>query len=239
MKLLIKKLIIFLGYVFHYNHRSKIIYYHDVSKRFTDMGTDFSLMQKHFDVIRQCGYKIVPSITEFKHQVMICFDDGWAGIYDYKDEFVRQQIFPTIFIAVDLIGKKGYLSNSQIEYLQSIGFIFRAHTWSHHDLTTFEERELEHELKDSKKWMEDTFNHPFEAICFPMGRFSSLVKRYSLECGYTELYTSLPGGYYDLLNEKLICRNCAQNSSPSELKWMINGTSWIFKRKLYRQHYQK
>lgn len=239
MRLLLRKLILFLGFLFQHNHKSKVIYYHDVSKRFTDMGTDFSLMQKHFDVIRQCGFKIVPSITEFKHQVMICFDDGWAGIYDYKDELIRQQIFPTIFIAVDLIGKDGYLTERQIRELASMGFRFQAHTWSHQDLTTFDEKGLEHELKDSKRWLEEMFNHSFEAICFPMGRFSSSVKSKSLEFGYTDLYTSLPGGYFDMKGDKLICRNCAQNSSPNELKWMLNGISWIFKRKLYRQHYQK
>lgn len=239
MRLLLRKLILFLGFLFQHNHKSKVIYYHDVSKRFTDMGTDFSLMQRHFDIIRQSGYKIVPTITESEYQAMICFDDGWAGIYDYKDELVRQQIFPTIFIAVDLIGKAGYLTHDQIKELYGLGFRFQAHTWSHQDLTKFGDKELEHELKDSKRLLEDTFNHSFEAICFPMGRFSSVVKSKSLEFGYTDLYTSLPGGYYDMKDDKLICRNCAQNSSPSELKWMLNGTSWIFKRKLYKQHYLK
>lgn len=239
MRLVIRKLILFLGFLFQHNHKSKVIYYHDLGKRFTDMGTDFSLMQKHMVVIRQCGYKIVPSITEPQYQVMICFDDGWGGIYDYKDELVRQQIFPTIFIAVDLIGTEGYLSKTQIESLQSLGFQFKAHTWSHQDLTTFDEVGLEHELKDSKKWLEENFNPPFNAICFPMGRFSSLVVNKCIEFGYSDLYTSLPGGWFDMKDDKLICRNCAQNASPIELKWMLNGTSWVFKRKLYRQHFAK
>lgn len=239
MRLLLRKIVFLLGYIFHHNHRSKVIYYHDVGKKFTEIGTDFQVMKKHFDIIRSQGYDIVPEINEAEYQVMICFDDGWAGIYDYKEEFVKSQIFPTIFIAVDLIGKDGYLTEKQIKELETIGFRFQAHTWSHQDLTTFDDRGLEHELKESKDRLEDMFNHSFEAICFPMGRFSSLVKSKSLEFGYTDLYTSLHGGYSDLKGEKLICRNCAQNSSPSELKWMLNGTSWIFKRKLYRQHYQK
>lgn len=235
----IKRILFFIAYLLHHNHKSKVIYYHDVGTKYTEMGTDVDLIQHHIDIIRKSGYKIVPSITKEKGEVMICFDDGWAGIYDYKDEFVRQQIFPTIFIAVNLIGTKGYLTKSQIETLKSIGFQFEAHSWSHQDLTTFDDKELEHELKDSKKWLEEKFNHPFDAICFPMGRFSSLVKKKSLEFGYTDLYSSLPGAYYDMKDDKLICRNCAQNSSLSELKWMLNGTSWIFMRKLYGQHFVK
>lgn len=203
------------------------------------MGTDFDLMIKHFNIIRENGYEIVPIINKLKQQVQICFDDGWAGIYEVRDDFVKMKIFPTIFIAVDLIGKEGYLTIEHIKELKSLGFHFKAHTWSHQDLTTFDDKGLEHELKDSKQWLEEKFNHPFDAICFPMGRFSPLVKKKSLEFGYTDLYTSLAGAYYDMKGEKLICRNCAQSSSPSELKWMLNGTSWIFMRKLYRQHFVK
>ena len=239
MRLLLRKLILFLGFLFHHNHRSKVFYYHDVSKCFTDMGTDLDLMQKHFEAIQQCGYKIVPTISEAKYQVMICFDDGWAGIYDVKDEFVNLKIFPTIFIAVDLIGKDGYLTIEQIKELKSLGFLFMAHTWSHQDLTTFNDKGLEHELLDSKLELEKVFGHSFDDICFPMGRFSNKVKEKSLAAGYKKLFSSLPGGYFDLELDNLICRNCAQNASPREFNWMLNGTSWIFMRKLYKQHYQK
>lgn len=239
MRLLLRKIVFFLGYLFHHNHRSKVVYYHDVSKMFTDMGTDFSLMKKHIDIIRHEGYKIVPEINESNHQVMICFDDGWAGIYEYKDELVIMQIFPTVFIAVDLIGKEGYLTEKQIKELEYLGFRFMAHTWSHEDLTTFDEAGLRHELKESKEWLEKNFGHPFDAICFPMGRFSDIIKEKCIESGYTKLFSSLPGGYYDMKDESLICRNCAQNVSPHEFRWMLNGTSELFRRKLKKQHIAK
>lgn len=203
------------------------------------MGTDLQVMKKHFDIIRSQGYDIVPEINKAEYQVMICFDDGWGGIYEYKDEFVKSQIFPTIFIAVDLIGSKGYLTVSQIKEMESLGFRFQAHTWSHQDLTTFDDKGLEHELKESKDWLERKFGHPFNAICFPMGRYSSLVKIKSAEYGYKQMFTSIPGGYYDMKTEDLICRNCAQNVTLKEFKWMLSGTSSIFKHKLMKQHFEK
>lgn len=225
-----------MGYLFHHNHDSKVIYYHDVSKKYTDMGTDHDLMCKHFDIVRESGYQIVPEITSRKHQVMICFDDGWAGIYDYKEVFIKQQIITTVFIAVDLIGNDGYLNETQIMELKNLGFRFQAHTWSHQDLTTFDYDGLEHELKDSKVQLEKIFGNPFNAICFPMGRFSEKVKEKSMVFGYDQLFSSLPGGYYDLESKNLICRNCAQNVSAREFNWMLNGKSFIFRRKLMKQH---
>ena len=234
MRLLLKKLIIFWGYVFHYNHKSKIIYYHDVSKRYTDMGTDFNLMQKHFDIVLKEHYAFVPEITHDNNQVMVCFDDGWAGIYTYKDEFVKRNIYPTIFIAVSLIGKNGYLTIPQIKELIGLGFRFQAHTWSHNDLTTFNDTQLEHELKDSKEWFEKTFSCPFENICFPMGRFSSHIVELCKKYGYKKVFTSIIGSVNP--KDQLLRRNCVQSSSPKEFLWMLNGISPIFQKRLEKQH---
>ena len=221
--------------MFHRNNKSKVVYYHDVGTKYTEMGTDFAIMQKHFIITEQCGYKIVSQIDEAVGQVMICFDDGWAGIYDVKDFFLKMKIYPTIFIAVDLIGKEGYLTIDKIKELDSLGFHFMAHTWSHKDLTSFDDSLLEHELKDSKEWFEQVFAHPFDALCFPMGRFSKKVKEKSLEFGYTQLYTSIPGSYYDLIDDHLISRICVQNASLLEYKWLLNGASSLYRRKIVNQ----
>lgn len=203
------------------------------------MGTALSLFEKHIEVIKKSGYSVVPSITQREHQVMICFDDGWEGIYDNKDFFVKQNIFPTIFIAVSLIGTEGHLSKYQIKELQAAGFRLQAHTWSHEDLTSFSSIELEKELMDSKAWLQKEFNCEFNAICYPMGRFSKLVFEKSREYGYTQQFSSIPGGYYEMEDEGLICRICAQFSSVTEFKWMLNSTSMFFRRRLYRQQFTK
>lgn len=235
MKSILKKILFFLAYVLHPNKNSKVVYYHDVSKKYTDMGTDINLIKRHLNVIQKSGFDIVPSINAKQSQVMICFDDGWAGLYDYKDFFVQQNIKPTVFIAVDLIGKRGYLTIEQIKDLLSVGFRFEGHTWSHEDLTFYTEKELEHQLKDSKQFLEQEFNLPFDAICYPKGRFSNKIVELCNRYGYTKQFTSIPGGYYDMVSKGYICRNCAQFSTPRELKWMLMGTSYIFRKKLIRQ----
>lgn len=228
----------FLAFLFHHNRNSKVVYYHDVGKKYTNMGTEFDLMKRHFDIIKMSGYKIVPSIYMRKGQVMICFDDGWAGIYEYKNYFVKQGIQPTIFIAVDLIGQKGYLSVKQIKELEALGFLFECHAWSHQSLTRFSDEALKHEIYDSKKELERIFGRPFSAICYPQGRFSKHIYQLCLEYGYTRQFSSLSGGYYDLENKGLICRLCAQTSPPIVFKWMLNSTSYFFRRRLIKQHIQ-
>lgn len=236
MKSLLKQLIFILAYIFHRNKDSKVVYYHDIGKKNTEMGTDFELLRKHIDIIRQSRYEIVPTIDRPKGQVMICFDDGWSGIYDYKDFFVQQNIMPTIFIAVSLIGEKGYLTKEQIKELESLGFMFEGHTWSHKSLTLFNDEELEHELRDSKEVLGETFGHPFYSICYPQGRFSMHIHDLCEKYGYKRQFSSLHGGYYDLEDKGLICRICAQFASPREFKWMLNSTSSFFRKRLIKQH---
>lgn len=237
MLFFIKKIIFLIAYIIHRNVNSKVIYYHDLSQKYTDMGTDFNLFKKHISIIRECGYKIVPGITEKKNEVMICFDDGWAGIYDYKDYFASNDIRPTIFIAVDLIGEDGYLNLEQLYDLARLGFNFECHTWSHQDLTSFDDKELIREIKDSKLKLESLLNKPINAICFPMGRFSLNIFNMCKDVGYIQLYSSICGGYNDYIDKGIICRVCAQFSSPTEFRWMLNSTSSFFRRRFIKQQY--
>lgn len=236
MKNFVKLLFYLLAYLFHHNHDSKVVYYHDIGKKYTDMGTDFELFKKHISIIKKSGYEIVSSITLKEHQVMICFDDGWEGLYDYRSYFVENKIFPTIFIAVDLIGKEGYLTIEQIKDLYDLGFQFECHTWSHRSLPLFTGDDLVRELRDSKFHLEQLFNKPFNAICYPQGKFTHDVFDFCCQYGYTKQYTSICGGYFDLEDKQLICRNCTQFACPAIFFLMLNSTSSFFKNRFIKQH---
>lgn len=238
-KQLAKQFLFFTSYLFQKSKDSKVVYYHDVGTKYTYMGTDFGIMRKHLEIIRQSGYAIVPSIEKRKGQMMICFDDGWAGIYDHKDFFIEEGIRPTIFVAVDLIDKEGYLTHEQIRELQKLGFLFECHTWSHQDLTSFSDDELIHELKDSKEKLDSILNKKITDICYPKGRFSNAIFKFCIQCGYRLQYSSIPGNFFDLYEYKIICRNCAQFLSPIVFKWMINSHApSLLRKRLIKQQYK-
>lgn len=237
---LLKRSLFFLANLFHHNHDSKVIYYHDVGKKYTTMGTDLSVIKRHFTIAKECGYDIVKSISSAEGQIMVCFDDGWAGIYDSKDFFIEQNICPTVFVVVDFIGKSGYLSLSQILELQKLGFIFEGHTWSHYDLTTLNDFSLDHEIEDSKVELSRILNKNIESLCFPKGRFSDKVYNRCIKAGYNKLFSSIPGGYYDLLEcRNLICRNLVQSAGDKEFKYALSSSSKFFFTRSFRQQYQK
>lgn len=225
-------------FLFHHSKCSKIIYYHDAGKTYTDMGTDLALMKKHFEIVKRSDYYFVDHISEGKNQIMVCFDDGWAGLYDQRMFFINQGIKPMVFIAVDLIGKEGYLTISQIKELKSLGFSFECHTWTHTGLPDHSGKDLLHEVLDSKTYLEKTFGGHFDAICFPQGRFSDDVLKACKKAGYTQFYSSIAGCYYDLEDEGLICRNLVQFMPPIQFYMMLNSNSPYFHKRTRRLHYE-
>lgn len=241
MKQIIKSIIIHLYAFFKGNRDSKIIYYHDVHKdvQYTDMGTSLDLFKKHIEAIRKTGFEIVPKIKSQLNQIMICFDDGFKGIWDCREYFIQNKIFPTIFIAVDLIGKEGYLNIEEIRELQRIGFIFQSHTWSHKNLTKFTKEELNKELLGSKIELEKILGKSVTELCFPQGYFNDTVISVALESGYNTLYSSISGNYNTRIFPHTICRDLVQSYNDKLIIATIKGGCNIFQRRNITMHYRK
>ena len=239
MRNLIKYLLYLFGSVLYHNRKSKVLYYHDVDSHYTEMGTPFSLFKSHIKEIRDAGFEIVSKIDNEKDQVMIAFDDGWRGIYDYRGFFAKEGLKPTVFIAVELIGKPGYLTKEEIIELKSLGFIFQAHSWTHTGLPDHHGDDLKHEVYDSRLELEEMFSSPFVEICFPQGRYSDEVVDVCLRSGYRLMYTSLPGSYFDNMENKLIYRNLIQNTPTNQIRYILTGDVPYLRKRYLKQHYSK
>lgn len=240
IKKILKNGVLAYGFLFHKNRYSKVLFYHDAGVIYTDMGTPMDLIKKHIGVIKSCGFEIVENISKQENQIMLCFDDGWSGIYDEKDFFIKNKIFPTVFIAVCLIGAEGHLTIEQIKELAKLGFHFETHSWSHDNLAQYNDEDLHHELFDSKVEMERLLSMRFDAICYPQGLFSDKVIKMSNTVGYKRQFSSIWGAYYDKIETKgIICRDLVQNISPKVLKFVIEGASPYLTSRYLAQHYKK
>ncbi len=236
----IKELAFVLSGKINYNTQSKIIFYHDVHKskrKYTHMSTSMDVFKQHINILKNEGYTPVAKIENKTREIQINFDDGFRGIYDNKDYFVEHNLRPTIFLAINLIGKEGYMNVSEILELQDLGFIFESHAYTHENLTSFDDEALGYELSASKTYLEELLNKEITEICFPIGYFSDRVLTFCNASGYKTLYSSLPGNYYNTRKDGLVYRNLVQFSSPKEFKAILNGAMTPFfgwyKRKQY------
>ncbi len=229
----------------HNDHGSKILYYHDVfatvNYRALDadiqMGTPLELFRQHIEIIRKEGYEIVERISKAKGQVAIMFDDGFRGIWECRQYFYDQGLCPTIFLAVDYIGRKdlGLLTADEILELQEYGFIFQSHTCSHRPLTNVPTKELSNELQGSKEKLELILGKPVESLCMPLGFFTQELLLTIKDAGYKEIYSCIPGNAHEA-PYGLIARNLVQYTQPYELKLIMRGANDLLKSRYCSLH---
>lgn len=242
-----KLLLLWIGSILYHNHKSKVVFYHDVfsDKSYKSLDTDILLgtpietFKEHISTIKKEGFEIVPYITEAERQVSIMFDDGFRGIWDNRDFFRENQIRPTVFLAVDLIGKDGFLTKDEILELQNqYDFIFQCHGWSHTDLSKCNEIELEKELCESRNYLSKLIGHEVNSICLPKGFFSDCLLSSTKLKEYTHIYSSVPGNY----DEKvfgMIRRNLCQFATKREVALIINGGNEMIKNRYLKLHHKQ
>ena len=237
IKRLIKNILLLFGVLLHNNRKSKILYYHDIHDgiSYTDMSTDFESFQNHIETLRRLGYKVVNNITSASSQVAIMFDDGFRGIYDCREYFYTNNICPTVFLPVSLIGQPGYLTLEEIIELQNHGFNFQSHGWRHEDMTSLSDDQLHLEIVEARQKLSVLLGKSVDEICRPIGYFSDrLLKNLSKE-GYREIYSSIPGDY-DTPVSGMRRRNLAQTSSSFQVSLILKGGMSLLSKHYYKLH---
>ena len=231
------------------NYCGKVIFYHDIGKHYTRMGTPQDLFKEHVATACANGYRYVEQVEELRgdngHKaLMLCFDDGFRGIWDEREYFMAEGLRPTVFVAVELIGKTGYLTWDEILELQSqYGFIFESHTWSHQTLAgSYIDESPQHErtdewfrreLYDSKIAIGERLGKEITGLCFPAGHFSDDVIDRCRLAGYRNMFASYPGIMTD---DDIVPRHLVQAASVKDFMCVLRG-GYIPLRKYYiRQH---
>ncbi|MEJ2009804.1 MAG: polysaccharide deacetylase family protein, partial [Acidobacteriota bacterium] len=139
-------------------------------------------------------------------RVILTFDDAY-------DDFLSEA-FPvldrlgytaTVFVVVDRIGKtndwdvsKGFrsrqlLSLAQIRDLQRQGVHFGSHTLTHPCLTSLSDREIEREVRDSKRKLEDLLGTEVPCFSYPWGARDMRVRAAVARAGYKVAVTTTDG----------------------------------------------
>jgi peptidoglycan/xylan/chitin deacetylase (PgdA/CDA1 family) len=117
------------------------------------------------------------------------FDDGNDTDYLIAREVFKQHNATAGFaITTDWIGKKDYLTASQILELQKDGFEIMSHTVSHPDLKSLDEKQIEYELSSSKTALEGIGIRAGNLV-YPYNKNNSLVREAA-----AKYYRSARGG---------------------------------------------
>ena len=133
----------------------------------------------------------------------ISFDDGHCS--NYENAFPMLERFglkATFFVLAGRIGTPGaYISWGQAREMASAGHRIESHGWSHRILTQCSSLELDQELSDSKREIEDRLGVEVDSISAPGGRWNERVVDACVRAGYNCLFHSNPWAPVSLRKE--------------------------------------
>lgn len=235
MKRFVKLLLMALRVLFRPNTSAKVFFYHDIGVVHTSMGTK-----------EEVFWKQMKALQRFRSgaESLVCFDDGFRGVWDFRERFRQEGITPTVFVAVRLVGQPGYLTWDEIRTLQNdYGFTFQCHTWSHQTLVgemideSPKEKRTEawyhRELIESRDEISRQLGRSVEALCFPVGLFNETLVDRCRKAGYRRVYTCLPG---DRTETFVQSRNLVQDLDLLGFKLVLRGGLMAFRGRYLRQH---
>ncbi len=143
------------------------------------------------------------AIREQKNwSIAITFDDGYRHLAEILPELMLQYKFiPTIFILTGYIGQTNkwdythfikvdyHLDVQSIKKLARVGVKFGSHGHRHLDLTVCSLNQLNTELIQSKKILEDIIGSEITSVSYPFGRYNERVVETALKAGYKYGFT--------------------------------------------------
>lgn len=178
-----------------------VLMYHDIKvKEINGFDVSVDSFKKQLDWLNSHGYKtlsvdeVVDYLTQNKpfpeKSLLITFDDGYEGVFTYAaPELHKRGMKAAFYIIRDDIGTKlpgyPYLTGQEIKELSSDPlFSIQSHTLTHPDLTKITAEQLQKELEESKKYLEDFTGKPIQTFAYPYGFYNDTVLEAVEHAGY-------------------------------------------------------
>lgn len=187
-----------------------ILMYHKIDENYRESKLSVSAesLERQMAFLRKHGYRIV-SLGELREQlssdkpiayktVAVTFDDGYKN--NYTDAFPvlkRHNIPACIFVAVDKIGKDGYLSWSDLKEMSEGGIDIGSHTLTESYLPKIKDKDrLEQEITVSRQQLKSKIAGSGDFFAYPGGGLDKNIREMVIGAGYRGACATNPGRRY-------------------------------------------
>jgi len=181
-----------------------VLNYHSTPSQKNNYYGDIQIFKKqvryfsrHFKIIKteEMIEKINRKIELNGIEMAITFDDGFLDNYNAYLYLKKISIPATFFVIINFIEKglpeKYFMKWQHIEEISSNElFSIGSHTVSHPFLDKLEDAEIEKELRESKKIIEEHVNRRIETIAYPYGKYNTKVVELAKKVGYKGGFTT-------------------------------------------------
>lgn len=194
----------------------RILYYHSVSNLPVRSSVAPEMFAAQMAYLRQHEYQVL-SLTEAVHHigtrtpfpeksVVLTFDDGFLDNYEQAFPVLARLQFPaTVFLAASFIGSNRLptltrtdfvpqpLTWAQVKEMHGHRIEFGSHTLTHPMLSQIPLAQVRHEVRESKRMIEERLGISVPFFCYPRGDFTAGVRQIVHEEGHLAACTIKPG----------------------------------------------
>jgi peptidoglycan/xylan/chitin deacetylase (PgdA/CDA1 family) len=160
--------------------------------RYAISEPEFRAQMQHLKEARIRGLSVSQAV-EFPEEtsVAITFDDGTETDLLGAAPILRQAGFnATFYVTCGWLGRRGYLSVSQLNELSNQGFEIGCHSMTHAYLSDLDDRALRFEIVDAKAKLEQMIGKVIQHFSCPGGRYDNRVAEVARIAGYKTVSTS-------------------------------------------------
>ena len=200
-------------YVNKKKYEVPIIMYHRVINKSENEGIYGTylyedMFRKHLQYLKDKNYTVITfkdldkigwrnRFEKDRKYIILTFDDGYKDNYDLVFPILKEFNFKaTIFLMgsstynewdVKAGGEKEFplMSVEMIKEMQDYGIEFGAHTFNHPKLNTLSNEEIEHQIVDVKKPLEEKIGKKIITFAYPYGILNEYAKEMAKKAGYT------------------------------------------------------
>jgi len=165
--------------------------------------TDFETQVKYFKAL---GYESVSVQQVYaglelgallpKKPIVFTFDDGYKDVFENAIPILKKYGYSGSFaVATELLGRPGYAVWDDVIAADQIGMEILSHSENHLDLSNpiYADYDLEREISDSKKVLEQKLGRPVDFFVYPYGKYNPKTLELIKEAGYKMAFTTAYG----------------------------------------------
>lgn len=167
-----------------------------------------STLEEQIKYIVDNGYQTVfvneiEDLSNYTKPVALTFDDCFVYFYNNAYPLLKKyNQKASIYIICDYVNGPNYLTTEQIKEMVDSGLVsVQTHTLTHRELTSLSLEEMEKELVDSKKYLEETYNIKVDTLCYPIGKYNDTIVNKAKEIYKYGL--AMTGGVYNSKKHEL------------------------------------
>jgi len=223
-----------------------VLMYHYVD--YTESGSSLFVSPESFarqiDFISRRGYRVL-TLDEYtgyikegrdkgrKNLVLLTFDDGREDNYTNAYPMLKEKGMSAVFfVPAGLIGEKDVLNREQITEMSLSGMEFGSHSLTHSYLPALSYEELEREIIESKKILDELLGEEIRPIAYPIGGYNEDTLELVRAAGYSIAFTTNRGFSKNRRNDDYFAvrRVKIKDSDSSFNLWLkLSGIYNLFK----------